>query len=94
MPTSTLTYRSDGIEDDLRIYHGFEIPKQVDPMTLRALRALKKHGVILVEHDDGQGLIARGELVEIAGEIGLGCWERHYSILLSVDDAIKVVELF
>jgi len=69
-------------KDEVRIYLGYEIPKVVHPLTLKVLRNLHKQGIVWVGHDDGYGLLARGELREIADAIGLEFIEDRYAFVL------------
>lgn len=53
------------------IYCGYEIPKGSHRLTKKVLKRLEQDGVVYVTHDDGDGRIAREELEQIAGAIGL-----------------------
>lgn len=67
---------------DLTTVAGYECPKSTSTPTRKILRKLKKEGVVVFEHDDGEGLWTRDELIEIAGAIGLPYHLEPYRLTL------------
>lgn len=78
--------------DNLVTVAGYECPKDASPQTKRVLRRLSESesGLIAFTHDDGFAAITRCQLVEIAGSIGLCCFEESHRLILLDEEDNKV----
>lgn len=75
---------------DLTTVAGFECPKDTSEPTKSILRKIHLNGVVIFEHDDGEGIFTRDELIEIADAIGLPYYKEPYRLVLFSEEHFKL----
>lgn len=78
--------------EDVVVVAGYECPFSTSPQTKRMLRRLKRDGVLIFTCDDGPSSITRDELSEIAGAIGLECYDAPYRVAIVDDNQWKPID--
>lgn len=66
----------------MTVRHGYEMPVDVLKETKRAFRKLRNHGIVIVEHGDGPGLLVRTEVADIAEALGQCVIRDKYRIVV------------
>lgn len=74
------------------IVGGYECPDDTCPQAIRVLRKLKRDGVVIFNCDGGPSSIALHQLSEIAGAIGLECFDTPYKVVIVDDNQIKAID--
>lgn len=70
------------VHKDFVAYKGFEIPKNTSKLARKALRKLKKRGILVLAYDDEPSTKVKDELVFIATSEGIRFFEKDHEVVL------------